>query len=144
MSVSNAFEAALLDLIFLNTDIPLVARGLVSAGSYYIALHTADPGEAGDQTTNEIAYTNYTRVAVPKNGTYFVRSGSAPTQISNVLAISFPTCGVTGATATHWSIGVAASGASMTMWYGALNAPLVISNGLAPVFGAGAFINTVD
>lgn len=27
----------------------------------YIALHTSDPGEAGNQSTNEAAYTNYAR-----------------------------------------------------------------------------------
>mgnify|MGYP003441893878 CR=1 FL=1 len=48
MSMSNAAEAALLDLLFLNTDWANVgdAAGLqnsAAAGSFYIALHTADP-----------------------------------------------------------------------------------------------------
>ncbi len=28
----------------------------------YVSLHTGDPGEAGDQTTSEAAYTSYARV----------------------------------------------------------------------------------
>jgi hypothetical protein len=32
-------------------------RGSSTAGSLYLSLHTSSPGEAGDQTTNEISYT---------------------------------------------------------------------------------------
>ena len=73
MSKTNAFENSLLLLIFNNTDIALIgdAAGLqnsATAGSLYFSLHTADPGEAGDQTTNEIAYTSYARTAVARSG----------------------------------------------------------------------------
>lgn len=72
MSMGNAAEAALLDLLFLNTDWAGVgdAGGLqnsATAGSFYVALHTSDPGEAGTQATNEIAYTSYARVAVARS-----------------------------------------------------------------------------
>ena len=54
MSKSNAFENSLLQLLFNNVDIANIgdAGGLQNsavAGSFYLALHTADPGEAGDQ-----------------------------------------------------------------------------------------------
>jgi len=82
MSKSNAFEAAFLDLLFLNTDIANIgdAAGLqnsAAAGSLYLSLHTADPGEAGTQSTSEVAYTGYARVAVARSGAGFSRSGSA-------------------------------------------------------------------
>lgn len=69
MSMSNAFETSLLDHIFNNAAVANIgdAGGLqpsATAGSLYLSLHTGDPGEAGDQTTNETAYTNYARVAV--------------------------------------------------------------------------------
>ena len=56
MSMSNTSEAALLDLLFLNIDWANVgdAAGLQNsavAGNFYLALHTADPGEAGTQAT---------------------------------------------------------------------------------------------
>ena len=73
MSKSNSWENALLLLMFNNSNVANVGdatglRGSTVAGSLYISLHTADPGEAGDQTTNEIAYTGYARVAVARSG----------------------------------------------------------------------------
>ena len=62
MSKSNTFENELLLLLFNNTDIANIgdASGLqnsATAGSLYVALHTADPGESGTATTSEAAYT---------------------------------------------------------------------------------------
>jgi hypothetical protein len=67
MSASNAFETDILLLVFNNTDIANIgdAAGLqnsVAAGSLYVALHTADPGEAGNQSTSETTYTGYARL----------------------------------------------------------------------------------
>jgi len=52
MSMTNAAEANLLNLLFLNLDWANIgdAAGLqnsATAGSFYVSLHTADPGEAG-------------------------------------------------------------------------------------------------
>jgi hypothetical protein len=63
MSMTNQAEHALLDLIFLNTDWANIgdASGLqnsAAAGSFYVSLHTADPGEAGSQTTSEASSPN--------------------------------------------------------------------------------------
>jgi hypothetical protein len=61
MSKSNTFEADFLALVFLNTNIALVGdatglRGSSAAGDLYFALHSADPGEGGDQQTSEVSY----------------------------------------------------------------------------------------
>jgi hypothetical protein len=61
VSKSNSFETALLSHIFENAAIANIGdatgvRGSTTAGSLYFSLHTSDPGEAGDQTTNEIAW----------------------------------------------------------------------------------------
>jgi hypothetical protein len=146
MSMSNAMEAALLDLLFLNTDIANIgdAAGLQNsaiAGSFYIALHTADPGEAGDQTTNEASYTSYARVAVARSGAGWTRTGSA---VSNAAAITFPQNTGTSQTFTHWSIGVAASGASMIVNSGALTASYTCPNGNTPQFEAGQLTTNAD
>src|SRR5881392_3242288 len=71
-SATNAFETACLQHYFQNTAHANVGdatgvRGSSVAGSFYISLHTADPGETGDQTTSETAYTNYVRVAVARS-----------------------------------------------------------------------------
>lgn len=146
MSMSNAAEAALLDLLFLNTDWAGVgdAGGLqnsAAAGSFHIALHTSDPGEAGDQTTNEIAYTSYARVAVARSAGGWTRSVST---ISNTALVQFPQCTGGSGTATHFSIGTDTSGAGAIILSGALSSSLAISNGIQPQFSAGAMTATVD
>lgn len=60
--MSNAAATAFLNLFFKNLAWANVgdASGLQpagTAGSLYLSLHTASPGEAGNQSTNEIAYT---------------------------------------------------------------------------------------
>jgi hypothetical protein len=146
MSMSNAAEAALLDLLFLNTDWANIgdAGGLqnsAAAGSFYIALHTSDPGEAGDQTTNEISYTGYARVAVARSGAGFSRSGST---ISNVATVQFGECTAGSGTATHFSIGAASSSTGQIVLSGALTASRAISAGITPLFNAGQLTATVD
>ena len=105
MSKSNAFENALLLLAFNNTNIANVGdatglRGSTTAGSLYLSLHTADPGEAGSQTTSEAAYTSYARVAVARSGAGFTVTGNS---VSPAATVSFPAgTGGTG-TATHFA-----------------------------------------
>jgi hypothetical protein len=147
MSLTNTAEAALLDLLFLNTDWALVgdAAGLqnsATAGSLYISLHSSDPGEAGDQTTNEITYgAPYARVAVARTGGGWTRSVST---VSNTALVQFPQCTSGSATATHFGIGTAASGAGSLLLKGALSSSLSISTGIQPQFAASALTATVD
>jgi hypothetical protein len=144
--MSNAAEQALLDLLFLNTDWANVgdAGGLqnsATAGSFYIALHTADPGEAGDQTTSEISYTGYARVAVARSGAGWSRSGST---MSNVATVQFGECTAGSGTATYFSIGTDSAGAGQIVLSGALTASRSISAGITPLFNAGQLTATVD
>jgi len=146
MSKSNTFENDLLLLIFNNTDIALIgdAAGLqnsATAGSLYVSLHTADPGEAGNQTTNETAYTNYARVAVARSGAGWTVSGNA---VSNAALVQFAQCGVTGATLTHFGVGTDASGAGKLLYSGALTSSLAVSSGIQPQFAAGDLDITED
>jgi hypothetical protein len=146
MSMSNAAEQALLDLVFLNTDWANVgdAGGLqnsATAGSLYIALHTADPGEAGDQTTSEATYTSYARVAVARSGAGWSRSGST---MSNVALVQFPQCSGGSNTLTYFSIGTSSAGAGQIILSGALSSSLSVSNGIQPQFAASAMTATVD
>ncbi len=146
MSKSNTFENDLLLLIFNNTDIALIgdAAGLqnsAAAGSLYVSLHTADPGEAGDQTTNETAYTNYARVAVARTGGGWTVTANA---VANAALVQFPQCGVTGATLTHFGVGTDTSGAGKLLYSGALTASLAVSSGIQPQFAAGDLDITED
>lgn len=146
MSKSNTFENDLLLLVFNNTDITLIgdAAGLqnsATAGSLYVSLHTADPGEAGNQTTNETAYTNYARVAVARSGAGWTVTGNA---VANAALVQFPQCGVTGATLTHFGVGTDSSGAGKLLYSGALSASLAVSSGIQPQFAAGDLDITED
>ena len=146
MSMTNAAEAALLDLLFLNVDWANIgdAGGLqnsAAAGSFYISLHTADPGEAGSQTTSEVAYTGYARVAVARTAGGFTRTVST---VANTALVQFGQCTGGTATATHFGIGTDSTGTGNLLLKGALNSSLSISNGIQPQFAAGALTATVD
>jgi hypothetical protein len=76
MSKGNTWENDLLLLVFNNTNAANIGdatglRGSTAAGNLYLALHTGDPGEAGDQTTNEANYTGYARMAVVRSAAGF-------------------------------------------------------------------------
>ena len=149
MSKSNAFESDFLKLIFNNTNIANVGdatgvRGSTTAGSLYIALHTADPGEAGDQTTSEATYTGYARVAVARSTGGWTVSGTAPTQAANAALVTFPACTGGSNTITHFSVGLVSSAASEILYSGALTASLAVSNGITPEFAIGALVCTED
>lgn len=147
MSKGNTFENELLALIFNNTAIANIgdASGLqpsATAGSLYVSLHTADPGEAGDQTTNEVSYTGYARQAVARNGSNWTVSGNGA---ENTNAITFPECSDGASTVTHFAVGTAASGTGKILYSGALTASLDLSAGtITPEFAAGELDITED
>lgn len=110
-----------------------------SGASRYIALHTANPGAAGTQTTSEATYTSYARVTVTA-ATGFTAAAAASS--SNTGTISFPQCTGGTNTITYVSIGTAASGAGQIIYSGALSASLAVSNLILPLFAIGALVAT--
>ena len=146
MSMTNAAEANLLNLLFLNIDWANIgdAAGLqnsAAAGSFYISLHTADPGEGGNQSTSEVSYTGYARVAVARTAGGWTLTSQT---ISNTALVQFGQCTGGSATATNFGIGTDLSGAGNLLMKGALTSSLAISNGIQPQFAAGALTVTVD
>jgi hypothetical protein len=146
MSKGNTWETELLQLVFNNTDAALIGdatglRGSSSAGSLYVSLHTGDPGEAGNQTTNECAYTSYARVAVARSGSGWTVSGNT---VTNAALIQFPQCTGSSETATHFAIGTASTSTGKILYKGALSASLAISSGIQPQFEAGSLDGTED
>src|SRR5687768_5449652 len=135
MSKSNTFENDLLLLLFNNTNIANIGdatgvRGSSGAGSLYLSLHTSDPGEAGDQTTNEIAYTGYARQAVARSGSGFTVSGASVTLAANV---DFPEMtGGAGGTVTHFAVGSASSGAGKILYKGTVSPNIAVASGVTP------------
>lgn len=146
MSMTNTAEANLLNLLFLNLDWANIgdASGLqnsATAGSFYVSLHSSDPGESGTQSTNEISYTGYARVAVARSGSGWTLSTST---ISNTALVQFGQCTGGTATATHFGIGTDSTSTGNLIFKGALTSSLSISNGIQPQFAAGALTITVD
>jgi hypothetical protein len=146
MSKGNTFENDLLLLIFNNTDAALIGdatglRGSSSAGSLYVSLHTGDPGEGGNQTTSEAAYTSYARVAVARSGSGWTVSGNA---VSNAALVQFPQCTGGSETITHFAVGTASSSTGKVLYKGALSASLAVSSGIQPQFAIGDLDITED
>ena len=143
MSKGNTFETELLDHILNNADIANIGdatglRGSSTAGSLYVALHTADPGEGGTQTTSECAYTSYARVAVARSGAAWSVSGGTANPAS---AITFPEATGGTETATHFSVGTASSGTGKVLYKGAISPNISISSGVTPQLGTGTAIS---
>lgn len=146
MSKSNQWETDLLNHLFKNAAVTLVgdAAGLLGSvlvGSLYVGLHTADPGEAGDQTTSEATYTGYGRIAVARSAAGFTVTNNA---VTNAALVTFAPCTGGSNTITHFSIGTALSGAGKLLYSGALTASLNVSNGITPEFAIGALTITED
>lgn len=149
MSKSNSWESAVLTLLFNNSNAANIGdatglRGSSTAGNLYLSLHTADPGETGDQTTSEATYTSYARVSVVRSAGGWTISGTAPTQAANAALVSFPQCTGGSNTITYFGIGTASSGAGILLYSGALSSSLAVSNNITPTFAIGAIVVTED
>lgn len=131
MSKGNTFENDWLKLIFNATAIANIADNASASPltNLYVSLHTADPGEAGDQTTNEAAYTSYARVAVARtSGGWTVTDNS----VSPVANIEFPAATGGTETITYFAVGTAASGTGKVLYSGALDASISVVSGVTP------------
>lgn len=138
MSKSNTLETELLALFFNGTTAANIAQNASSAPltNLVVHLHTADPGEAGTQSTNQVSYTGYAGVTVARSGAGWTVSGNTA---SNAAAITFGACTAGSATATHFSVGD-----STRFYSGTLTDPLAISTGITPEFAIGALTVTED
>lgn len=134
MSKSNFLENGILNLLFNATAIADIAENDTTSPltQFFVALHTADPGEAGTQATSEISYTGYARVAVNRNAGGWSTSVAGST--SPVANITFGTMTAgAGGTATFASVGVASAGATSILYSGAITPSIVVTNGVQPI-----------
>jgi hypothetical protein len=140
MSKSDAWETALLQLVFQNANVALVGdatglRGSTTAGQLYLSLHTADPAEGGTQSSNEVttgAYAGYTRIGVNRasGAGGFTVTGNSVSPFANV---DFPACtGGSTATLTHFGIGASSTGAGLLLYKGAISPTILVQNGVTP------------
>lgn len=132
MSKGNTFENDWLKLIFNGTAIADLAENDTTSplASLFVALHTADPGEAGDQTTNETAYTGYARQPVARTTGGWTVTGNSVSPVAN---IDFPACTASpGGAITHFSVGVAVSGATKILYSGTVTPNITMAVGVIP------------
>jgi hypothetical protein len=134
MSLSNTTEAAALDVFLRGVD-PSYRAG----ATQYLALFTADPGEAGSLAA-EANYTGYARVALTKATAW---TGTA-SPYTNAALIQFGACTAGTNALTHFAIVDTASGAVAMMISGALSATLNVSSGIQPQFAAAALSVSAD
>lgn len=132
MSKGDTYENDWLKLVFNATAIANIADNAASAPltNLYVSLHTADPGEAGSQTTSEIAYTGYARVAVARTtGGWTVTNNS----VSPVANIDFGAMtGGAGGTVTHFVVGTLTSGTGKLLYSGTVTPNIAVTSGVTP------------
>lgn len=131
MSLSNSTENSLLLLIFNATLWANVAINATSSPitNIYASLHTADPGETGDQTTSETTYTSYARVAVARSGSGWTVTANSVSPVAN---IDFPAGTGGSGTATHFAFGTVVSAAGVIFFSGTVTPNIVLGNGVQP------------
>jgi hypothetical protein len=134
-AISNATEDAILKLVFNATTWANYAVDATASpeANIVVTLATADPGDTGTGSTNEISYTNYARVNVARTSGGWTVSGTTPTKAAPVATISFPAGGVgSSPTATHFATTKSGGGASANLWYGTVSPNIVCGNGITP------------
>ena len=132
MSKGNVFENDLLNLILRAVAIANIADNAATGPltNLFVAFHTADPGDAGSQTTSECTYTGYARIAVPRT----TGGWSAPTTGSSspAAAITGGACTAGINTITHWSLGTLVSGVGKILYKGTVTPNIAVTNGVTP------------
>lgn len=129
---SDALENDWLKLIFNATAIANIADNAASSPltNLYVTLHTADPGDAGNQTTSEAAYTGYARVPVARTSGGWTVTGNSVSPAAN---IDFGECTAScSATYTHWAVGTASSSTGKILYAGALSTSISMAVGTIP------------
>jgi hypothetical protein len=129
---SNYTAEFTLNLIYKGMTNSDLASAAGSAGNIYFALHTADPTDAGVQSSNEVTTAQcgaYARVAVTRGagfGTVITAGGAS--SISPAAAVTFPTTtsSGTGCVATHFSTGVGSAGSTAILHSGTISPPISI------------------
>lgn len=116
----TAFSGSLAEAIAHNSDITGISRGTSSAGSLYMGLHYADPGRAGNQSTNEMTYTGYGRVGIPRTTGGLTVTGPSWSPATDVT-FGQRTDGGSASIGLYMSIGTASTGAGVSLYSGPIS-----------------------
>lgn len=131
MSMADATENAIMLLIFNATAWANYADNAAGTPQTQIAvaLHTADPGDSGNMSTSESAYTSYARVNVNRNSGGWVVTANSVSPAAN---IDFPAGTGGSGTVTHFSTGKTGGGAAEILFSGTVTPNIITGNGVTP------------
>jgi hypothetical protein len=144
MSKSDYLENGLLNLIFNGASIPGIADNAAAGPitTFYWALHTADPAEMGMQSTNEASFGGYTRLPVSRD-----TLGMSAADAGSVFLVNSLTWPVATSPdlsrpqiLTHFSIGIAETGAEHILYTGTLDPSISVSAGKQVVLTTGSYV----
>lgn len=131
MSISNTTETALLALTFNATAWANYADNAASTPqtNIAVALHTADPGEAGTMATSEAAYTSYARASVARStGGWTVTAGV----VNPVATIGLPAATGGSESESFFSTGKTGGGSAAILWSGSVSPAIAVASGVTP------------
>lgn len=149
---ADLYEADLLKLLLNATPIANVADNAATSPltNLYVALHSGDPltgaTESGSQTTSELTYTGYGRVAVLRNnGTpawTITTDGSGVTKAvpNSIISFGMRTDGGAAQTASHFSVGSLVSGAGRIFYAGTITPNITVTQNVTPQLGTNTSI----
>lgn len=131
MSIADVTETAILRLVFNATAWAAYADNAATTPETTIsmALHTADPTDAGTQASSEAAYTGYARSSVPRSTLGWTITGGS---CSPVASIDFPAGTGGSGTITFASGGKAGGGTTPILWSGTVSPNIVTGSGVTP------------
>ena len=124
MYATNYFEDMMLNVL----------RGveITAIPKVYLALLTTDPGDEGVAT--EVSYSGYSRQEINFSDP---ASDSTGLETHNVELIQFAEFPSNNVTVSHVGVMTDSQGGNMLL-YGQLNPPLILQNGITPIFRIGA------
>lgn len=136
---STALCTSLLALLLNATTITSTAINATASPytNLYLSLHTASPGAAGTQATNEAAYTSYARSVIARTSAGFTVASGTATLTS---AVNFVTATGGSETETYFGLGTDVSGAGNLWYFGSLSPTIAVSNGVTPQLTTGTTI----
>lgn len=128
---ADGAENSILDLLFRAVAYANVAdnAGTSPLTDIQFGLHTADPTDSGDQTSNEAAYGSYAREAVTRGAGFSAASGGS---ISPAANIDFTEATSGSETETHAHAGRASSSTGEIFMSGPISPNISVSTGVIP------------
>lgn len=132
MAYTTASANAMLKLILQAIAIAGLADPAASGGltQLWLSLHAGQPAAVADQTSNEISYTGYGRVSVPRSNLGWTVTGADAALVNAVQFL--PMSGGAGGTVTHIGLGTAQSGAGLLLVHGPISPVIPVQLGFVP------------